>query len=132
LPRAGQNEEDTLARVRFIKYKNHQILLLDFSYCDPDEALAVIEEGARIIRSSPGKSVLTLTKTEGGRFDSNVIKALKEYTKGNEPYVRAAAIVGIKGLQRIALDAVSLFSKREFSVFGDEEQAKEYLIKKAH
>jgi hypothetical protein len=119
-----------LARVRFIEYKNQQILELDLSYCNPEEVLAVIREGADVIRSRPERSLLTLTKTEGASFDSSVIKAMKEFTKGNEPYVRAAAIVGVKGLQKVVLDAVSLFSKREFGVYGKEDQAKEYLIKK--
>jgi hypothetical protein len=119
-----------LDRVSFIEYKNQKILKLDFSSCDPQEVLAVIRDAAGLIRSQPEKSLLTLTRTEGATFDSDVIKAMKEFTKGNEPYVRAAAIVGIRGLQRIILDAVSLFSKREFGLFDDEEQAKEYLIKK--
>ena len=117
-------------RVRFIEHKNQKILLLDFTQCKTDEVLEVIREGERIIRAHPGKSLLTLTKTEGATFDTDVIKAMKEFANGNEPYVRAAAIVGIKGLQKIILDAVSLFSKREFGVFDDEEKAREYLIQK--
>jgi hypothetical protein len=93
-----------------------------------EEVLKTIEEGTSIIRSQPEKSLLTLTNTKGAKFDSNVIKAMKEFSKGNEHYVRAAAIFGIAGLQKIVLDAVSLFSKREFATFDDMEKAKEYLV----
>jgi hypothetical protein len=119
-----------LAGVSFIEYKNHRILQLDFSYCQPEEVLALIREGAETIRTQPEKSLLTLTKTEGSKFDSEVVKAMKEFTKENEPYVRAAAIVGLKGLQKIVLEAVRLFTKREFGVFEDEDRAKEYLVGK--
>jgi hypothetical protein len=36
---------------------------------------------------------------------------------------------GIKGLQKIIMDAVSMFSKREFGIFDDVDEAKRYLLK---
>jgi len=118
-------------RARFIEYKNTQIFFIDFSGCPVEEVLQVIEAAVPRIRSRPEKSVLTLTYTDGGKFDSRVIGSLKEFTKGNEPYVKAAAVVGIKGLQKVVLDAVSIFSDREFSTFDDVDQAKEYLLSHA-
>ena len=120
-----------MERVRFIEYKNQRILKLDFSGCNTEEILVVIKEATGVIRSQPEKSVLTLTKTDRAKFDADVIKAMKEFTKGNEPYVKAAAIVGIQGLQKIILDTVSFFSKREFGVYEDVEEAKEYLLEKS-
>ena len=42
--------------------------------------------------------------------------------------MKAAAVVGIKGLQKIVLDSVSFFSDREFATFDNMDEAKEYLI----
>ena len=117
-----------MERISFIEYRDHKILQLDFSGCSAEEGLAVIREATGVIRSQPEKSLLTLTNTEGATFDTEVIKAMKEFTKGNEPYVKAAAIVGIRGFQKIVLDAVRLFSRREFGVFESMQEAKEYLI----
>ena len=115
-------------RARIIEHKGMEIVFLDFSNCPLEEAMGVITSGKPLIRNRPEKSVFTLTYTEGGKFDSEIISALKEFTKGNEPYVKAAAVVGITGLQKIVLDTVSFFSKREFATFDDLEEAKDYLI----
>ena len=114
-------------RTRLIEYKDIKIVFLDFSHCPIEEAQDVIMAATPLIRNEPEKSVFTMTYTDGGKFDSDIISALKEFTKGNEPYVKAAAVVGISGLQKIVLDAVSFFSNREFATFDDMEEAKEYL-----
>ena len=117
-----------MSRARVIEHKGIRIVYLDFSNCPIEEAHDVITAAKPLIRSQPEKSVYTLTYTDGGKFDSEIIGALKEFTKGNEPYVKAAAVVGITGLQKIVLDAVAFFSNREFATFDDIEEAKEYLI----
>ena len=120
-----------MERVQFIDYGGTEILYLDFSNADVQQVLEVIDKAAGVIRARPTKSMLTLTYTDKAKFDGDVIKAMKEFAKGNEPHVKAAAIVGIKGLQKIILDAVSLFSKREFGLFEDIDEAKRYLLKHA-
>ena len=115
-------------RARLIEHKGVKIVFLDFSNCPIEEAQGVIAAATPLIRGGAEKSVLTMTYTEGGKFDSDIISSLKEFTKGNEPYVKAAAVVGITGLQKIVLDAVSFFSNREFATFDNMEKAKEYLI----
>ena len=117
-----------MERARFIEHKGVQIFFIDFSNCPIEEAHEVIKASLPQIRGNPEKTVLTMTYTDGGRFDSEIISSLKEFTRGNEPYVKAAAVVGVTGLQKVVLDAVSFFSKREFATFDDMEKAKEYLI----
>jgi hypothetical protein len=116
-----------MERAKFIEHKGVQILFIDFSSCPIEEAHDVIKAARSMIRGNPEKSVLTLTYTDKGKYDSELITSLKELTKGNKPYVKAAAVVGIKGLQKIVLDAVTFFSNREFATFDDLEEAKEYL-----
>ena len=118
-------------RTRIIDHKGIQICFLDFSGATIEEVLSTIESGARLIRSQPKKSVLSLTFTNSAKFDGQVIKSMKELAKGNEPYVRAAALMGVKGLQKIVVDAASLFSNREFATFDGMDEAKECLVKHA-
>ena len=117
-----------MERAKFIEHKGVQIFFIDFSNCPIEEAHEVIKASLPQIRGNPEKSVLTMTYTDGGKFDSEIISSLKEFTNGNEPYVKAAAVVGIKGLQKIVLDSVSYFSDREFATFDNMDEAKEYLI----
>lgn len=114
-------------RARFIDHNGVRIFYIDFSGLAIEEGRKVMEASTPLIRSEPEGTVLTLTFTDGGKFDSDLIGDLKEFTKGNVPYVKAAAVVGISGLQKIVLDAVSLFSSREFSTFDSIDEAKEYL-----
>lgn len=120
-----------MARVKFIQHRGIEIFSIDFSGGTTADVRDIIREAAPMIRSRPPKSVLTLTYTPGGKFDRDVISELKEFTRGNEPYVKAAAIVGVQGMQRIVLDTVAMFSRREFATFDDLEAAKSYLCSKA-
>jgi len=62
----------------------------------------------------------------GGKFDNEVISKLKELTKGNEPYVRKAAVVGMSRLYKVVL--MAMLSNREFHIFDTTEEAKDFLV----
>jgi len=62
---------------------------------------------------------------KGAGYDLEVIEKLKESAGGNKPYVRASAVVGLDGLQKVVYNAVTLFSKRTLPVFDDIEKAKD-------
>jgi len=104
-----------------------EVFVLNFSYDDMGDALPLIEECAAQIRQRPENSVLTLTIIGKGRFDTALVERLKELTKGNAPYVKRAAIVGVSGLYKVVISAVSIFSRRDFKLFDDKAEAIEYL-----
>lgn len=113
---------------RFKEFAGQEVFVLKFDVNSPEEAVPVIDECARQVRSRPEGSVLTLTIVSRGMFDTEFISRLKELTHGNKPFVRKAAVVGITGVYKIALSAVNIFSKREFGVFDTEEEAIQYLL----
>ena len=117
-----------MKRVKFIIHKWRQILLLDISHCSSDEVIKTIDEAIGAIRSQPESSLLILTDVTSAGYDLEVIEKLKEFTGGNKPYVRASAVVGLDGLQKVVYNAVALFSKRTLPVFDDIEKAKDWLI----
>ena len=117
-----------MQRANFVTYKGKEIFVLDCSDCEPHEVEEVINECARQVRSRPEKSVLTLTIAGGASFDGKIIEQMKALSKGNTPYVRAAAAVGITGLYKVILNAVVMFSRRKFHLFDTVEEAKEYLV----
>ena len=102
--------------------------MLDFSHCSADEVINIIDEAIGVIRSQPESSLLIVTNVAGAKYDRQVIEKFKEFTSGNKPYVRASAIVGLEGLQKVVYNAVILFSKRIFPLFDDIEEAKDWLI----
>ena len=111
----------------FINHKGKRIFFIDFSDCTADEILSRIESSRSIIQSQPEASVLTLTYVRNARFDRRVSQSLKEYSRDNKPFVRAAAIVGLSGLMEIILQAVVMFTRRKFSIFESLEEAKDWL-----
>ena len=117
-----------MKRVRFIEHKWRQILLLDFSYCSPDEALSTMDEARKIIRTQPEGTLLILTDVTEGKYNMDVIDSLKEFTTGNKPYVRASAVVGLDGIKKSIYNMVVMFSKRRIPVFTNAMSAKEWLI----
>ena len=111
----------------FITHKGKKIFFIDFSDCNAEEILSRIERTRAIIQSQPEGSVLTLTYVRNARFDRKVSQSLKEYSRDNKPFVRAAAVVGLSGLMEIILHAVVIFTRRQFSIFEDIEEAKDWL-----
>jgi len=114
-------------KARFVQHKGKEIFILDCSGCKPAEVHQIIDECARQVRCRPPKSVRTLTIAGGGKFDNETITRLKELTKGNEPHVHRAALVGITGLYKVVVTAISMFSKREFHLFDTMEEALDFL-----
>ena len=116
-----------MERVSSFEHGGTSMVMIDFSGSGPKEVLAIIGQAAPVIRSRSLKSIATIVKVDGASFDSDVISALKDFAKGNEPHVSRSAIVGLTGMQRIVLSAVSYFTGRSFQLCGSVEEAKNRL-----
>ena len=112
----------------FTREYGKEIFVLNFAYDAIEEAVPLIEECAEQVRKRPLNSVLTLTIAEKGKFNSELVDYLKDLTKGNTPYVKKAAVVGIEGLYKVVISAISIFSKRDFKLFENKEEAVRYLL----
>jgi hypothetical protein len=111
-----------------VEYKGKRILSIDFTGCEMEEIVAVVQEGKKLIAAEPPNSVLTLTIVTGARTNSAVTRVMKEFTLHNKPYVKAGAVVGLDGLKSVIFDAVMKFSGRNLTAHEDIEKAKEWLI----
>ncbi|PLY02266.1 MAG: hypothetical protein C0624_09025 [Desulfuromonas sp.] len=116
-----------MRNARFTSEFGKEIFVLTFDVENPDDALPLIRECARKVQSRPKDSVLTLTVIKTGKFTPKLVTELQKLALGNKPYVHRAAMVGVTKLNEIAINAVSLFSKREFKVFEYEQTAINYL-----
>ena len=117
-----------MKRVKYIYYNGRQILFLDFSGCNVEDFPAIIKEAEKLIRDEPPNSVLTLTDVTGAKYNLEVTQALKEFAKGNKPFVKAGAVVGLDALKKIIYNSVMHFSGRNLLAFDDIEKAKDWLV----
>ncbi|MFI5207161.1 MAG: hypothetical protein ACHQU8_06000 [Gemmatimonadales bacterium] len=121
--------DDSKGRTRFIEYQGHRILLLDFSGIrDPAVALVAIAEARAFVATQPLGSLLTITYIKGSAFMPSIVGALQDLAKHDAPYVKAAVVAGMSGVQRVAFTAIKLVSGRSFKVCRDIEEAKRWLV----
>jgi len=118
-----------VSRIKVVQHKGKEIITMDFAGLRPgDEFRAGIEEARRLIAARPAKAVRTLFDATGATYNAEMVGVLKEFTKHNEPYVRASAVLGIEGVLSIALVAISRFSGRVFKTFKDRQAALDWLV----
>jgi hypothetical protein len=122
-------KEGSMVKTQFVNYKGKRVLVEDFTNLKPGpEFKNYTIEAQAIIASQPPKSVLAVFDATGSHFDSNILNVMKEFTRANTPYIKAAAVVGITGLLQVALSAVAKFTGREFVTFKTRDEAMDWLI----
>jgi hypothetical protein len=118
-----------MSRVSFVEHQGKRIFVMDFSHLRPgDEFLASVAEAKAWFASQPPKSALSIFDATGAVYNLEVVSVLKDFTKHNEPFVKASTVVGVEGLLNIALSAVSKFSGRTFKTFKDRPSAMDWLV----
>ena len=114
-------------RVSFVRYRDAEILVIDWSGATADEILASIEVAKKIIASQPLNSVLTLTNVDNARVDRKVTQTLKDYVAHNKPYVRAGAVVGLNDLKSIIFNFVNRATGRSLRAVGSMDEGRAWL-----
>lgn len=121
-----------MERTRFIEHKGKRILLFDYTGIrETAVALREIEHSKAVVRQHPPKSLLILTNVRDARYNTDILQAMKELAKHDEPYVKASCVVGLSGLLRIAYQAISTFSGRKIQICNSEDEAKDWLVSQA-
>lgn len=117
-----------MERVYYMQNKGKDVLFIDYSNLKVDEIIGVMKQVREKFASKPKESVLTLTNFEGTRFNSDVLNHFKQLSLETKEYTKAGAVIGITGLQKVAYDVVTKFSKSELPLFGSREEALDWLI----
>jgi hypothetical protein len=105
-----------------------KVVLIDISGADMEEMIRVFNEAKGLIRSEPEGSVLTLTDATGAHPTPAITRHLKEFVRGNSPYVKAGAIVGVSALMKPIYVAVMTFANRKIPPFATREEALQWLL----
>ena len=118
-----------ISRTQRISYKGKVIFIMDFSnLTSKQEIQELIYESAGFIRSQPRESLLTLTNITGMFFNNDVRDMFSNFLKGNKPYVKCGAVIGLNGLQQIVYNGLMKITGRDIKSFGNEAAAKEWLV----
>ncbi len=119
-----------MAGVYDLNYKGKVIVCVDVTDLEiqrKSEFHSILAQAGERIRKNSPKSQLIITNVKGTRFDKEMAEYMKEYAKGNNPYVKASAVVGLEGLQKIIFTAIRTFTGRDFHIAGTMEEAQEWL-----
>ena len=112
-----------------IDYKGKTILYLDFTNMkNVDEIKKLEDDGVEYMRKQPLHSVLTLTNMENMFFNNELKKYFEEKVKGNAPFVKSGAVIGLTGLISIMYNAFVSITGRNIKSFKSKDEALEYLI----
>jgi hypothetical protein len=121
-----------MAGVYEINYKGKNILCLDVSdlkLADKKEFSQHVTYAREIIQSRPPKSLLLITNVSNTGFDTEVAAVMGEYASHNTPFVKASAVVGVSGVQKVVLTAIKALTGRDFYITDSMEEAQEWLIR---
>jgi hypothetical protein len=118
-----------MSNVNYIEHQGKRILHIRF----PDTA--TFEEQKHIIFTAkyavarePFNSVLTLTELGDFHFNADVTEEMRRYIEHNKPFVKAAAVLGVKGVKKIIYSTFLTITGRKMKLFDDIEEAKDYLV----
>jgi hypothetical protein len=78
------------------------------------------------------KRCLTLADVSNSPFDNAVKEALRDVLAHNRPYVLAAALLGVTGLQKVMYTALMRITGRNSRIFSTEAEAVAWLEAEAH
>lgn len=105
------------------------VFYMDFSFLrEPKDIEQVINEAKKYIRSQQKDSLLTLTNVEGMHFNNSIREIFTEFVKGNEPFIKSSAVVGVNGLIQILFNGLLKVTGRNLKTFKAKENALDYLL----
>jgi hypothetical protein len=117
-----------MARTQQISHKGKEIFYMDFSSLNSvNDINGVINESIRHIRSKQSASLYCLTNINGMHFSGEIKELFHNFVKGNKPYIKASAVVGLNGLQQILYNGMMKITGRDIKSFSTIDQAKEWL-----
>lgn len=105
------------------------ILYLDFSGLKTkEEIVKQIEVFRTYIKKQPLNSLYTLTNLENMYFNTEVYNAISVYAKANNAYVKASAVIGLKGMMQIFYKGFAKLSGRNVKVCSSKDEAIASLV----
>ena len=116
--------------VQWVERNGQQILYFDHRDSKPDQIIANIEAGKQMVATITG-GLRMIANFEGAVIDKTVMQHLKEGgVEVYEPITEKQAVVGIKGVRYVLLQAYNLATgaAQHQRLFDTEEEALAWVI----
>lgn len=118
----------SMAKTQKQFHNGKTIFYMDFSDVKTiGEINIIIKEAVDHIRKQPPLSVLTLTNITNMHFNNEIKDLFQEFIKGNKPFVKAGAVVGLSGLQQILYNSLMKITGRNIKSISTLPAAKDWL-----
>ena len=115
-------------RIRYIKHKGKEVLLVDVSHCTAEEVAAISRLVPNYVTSQPRGSVLLLGDFTGAHVDRNATEPLKRGMVLHRPHLKRSAWVGTESIPHVFYENLKRFSQRELTSFETREEALDWLV----
>lgn len=117
-----------MRKPEIINHQDVDIIYLDFTKMkDVNEICTLEDQGGELIQQQKFNSALTLTNMEGMFFNNDIRNHFSKVVKANEPFVKAAAVIGLSGLISIMYKSFLALTGRNIKLFKNKEEAMDYL-----
>jgi hypothetical protein len=118
-------------RIVEIEHHGKRLLYVDLAGMqlkDKLEFYRVVERLRDRVSSAGLHSMLVVTNVTNSPFDADVARTMSSCAQFCGPYIKASAVVGLSGIQRVVFAAIKRQTKREFFVADSIDQARDWLI----
>jgi hypothetical protein len=115
-----------MQRVSVVPHGAAQLVLVDFSTCEPGTYAPVIQQAQRLICKQPLRSVRAVAVFQDVRFDMGTVKEMKDYVSTITPHLARCALVGIDGMKKIVFGGIKPLFSVEVELFADLAAAKDW------
>jgi hypothetical protein len=104
-----------------------EIIIIDLSNRKLADIIKILPEASNLIASCAPQSALVLTDVNNAIYNQEVANAMKDFVKGNTPYIKDSAIIGADGIRMVLLNTVSFLSIREIISLSEKQEAPDWL-----
>ncbi len=120
------------ARSGFVDHGGVRLLVVDASDLrSPGDIQDLIVHTESLIHAEAPGSVRVVMVVRGFSFDRQSAAAVKGVFARVQPWIRASALVGVAGLQKVLLQVLNQVARRERGLFDTLDAAKDWLVRQA-
>jgi hypothetical protein len=116
-------------RLKFIAHQGQQILSVDVSNCKAPQVEDILRKVPEIVTTLPLRSALIFVDFTGASLTAETLRVMKETAVFDKPFVKKSAWIGTEIIPSEFTSAMNNYSGRQFPVFGNREEALEWLVK---
>jgi hypothetical protein len=114
--------------LQWITHKGKRILYTDIASQKTEELLDIVKRLKVEVEKEPLDSVACLCNVKGGKTNTEINQALKEFVKYIDPYMKMIAVIGLEGLQTIIFNAILMFTRsKKLTIKNSKEEALNWL-----